>query len=112
MIYEVNLDIAAPAAKAFADWLPGHIEDMLALPGFIDASIARVDHDFDNLACWSVRYRLHDRQALDNYLKTHAERMRADGLARFGDQLSASRRILAESQNLQAPPHQPENGYV
>jgi hypothetical protein len=41
VIYEVNLCVAEPVADTFADWLPGHVEDMLTLPGFIDAVIAR-----------------------------------------------------------------------
>ena len=102
VIYEVNLGVAAPVAEDFADWLPGHVEEVLALPGFIDASIARIEANSDNSAQWSVRYSLEDRQALDEYLQTHAERMRADGISRFGDQLSATRRILIETQRPQA----------
>jgi hypothetical protein len=106
VIYEVNLQVAAPAADAFAEWLPGHIEDMLALPGFIDAVIALEESTNPAAAAWSVRYRLHDRMALDNYLHTHADRMRADGLARFGDHMSATRRILVETHCLQAHPRE------
>jgi hypothetical protein len=41
-----------------------------------------------------VRYRLRDRAALDDYLRDHAPRMRAEGLARFGDAFRAQRRVM------------------
>ncbi len=102
VIYEVNLHIAAPVADAFADWLPGHVEEMLALPGFIDAVIARDEPTDDEATTWSVRYRLQDRQSLDDYLAQHSERMRAEGLARFADHMRATRRILTETRHLKA----------
>jgi len=102
VIYEVNLHIAAPVAASFADWLPGHVEDMLALPGFIDAVIAGEEADDNGSVAWSVRYRLRDRQALDDYFTEHAGRMRADGVERFGEHMQASRRILIEFRQLRA----------
>lgn len=102
VIYEVNLRIAAPVAEPFADWLPAHVAEMLALPGFMDAVIAREETDDEEATAWSVRYRLEDRQALDDYLAEHSERMRADGLARFGEHMQASRRILTETLQLKA----------
>ncbi len=101
VIYEVNLHIAKAVADRFADWLPGHVEEMLALPGFIDAVIAREEAD-DSSVAWSVRYRLQNRQALDDYFAEHAERMRADGIERFGEHMHASRRILTETLQLRA----------
>ncbi len=100
VIYEVNLHIAAPVADDFASWLPGHVEQMLALPGFIDAVIA-CEEAGDNVGtAWSVRYRLRDRQSLDDYLARHAEHMRAEGVGRFGEHMQASRRILIETARL------------
>jgi hypothetical protein len=37
---------------------------------------------------------LRDRAALDDYLREHAPRMRAEGIARFGDRFRAERRVL------------------
>lgn len=102
VIYEVNLDIHAKAAADFAQWLPRHVADVLALPGFIDAVIAREDPGEEGSIAWSVRYRLENRQALERYLDQHAERMRADGLRRFGEGMRARRRILSEVEHLKA----------
>lgn len=41
-----------------------------------------------------MHYVLRDAAALDAYLHEHAPRMRADGVARFGDRFRASRRVL------------------
>jgi Domain of unknown function (DUF4286) len=44
-----------------------------------------------------VQYTLVDAAALDGYLREHAPRLRADGVARFGDGFRAHRRILREA---------------
>lgn len=41
-----------------------------------------------------TRYRLADRAAVDAYLRDHAPRLRADGIARFGGRFHATRRVL------------------
>ena len=68
---------------------------MLALPGFTGARILdeeeRSSEDPDTI---TVHYELQNREALDAYLNTYAERMRQDGIDKFGDGFQASRRIL------------------
>jgi hypothetical protein len=44
-----------------------------------------------------VQYALVDLTALDGYLREHAPRLRAEGVARFGDRVRAQRRILREA---------------
>lgn len=97
LVYEVNLAVDAGVAEAFAAWLPGHVAELLALPGFESAEIFRVDEPVATAGevALSVRYRLRDRAALDDYLRDHAERLRADGIARFGGRFRASRRVLS-----------------
>jgi quinol monooxygenase YgiN len=100
-IYEVNIEVDREIADAYLAWLKQHIAEILALPGFIDA------HTFDALEpppaegriglC--VQYRLTDAAALDAYLRDHAPRLRADGLARFGERFRAQRRVLHERGN-------------
>jgi hypothetical protein len=41
-----------------------------------------------------AQYRMRDSDALDAYLRDHAARMRADGVARFASGFSAERRVL------------------
>jgi hypothetical protein len=43
-----------------------------------------------------VQYRLRGADALAAYLRDHAPRLRADGIARFGERVRASRRVLHE----------------
>lgn len=99
VVYEVNVEIAHGEAAAYRKWLADHVRQMLALPGFTGAEVFEVA-DPPPASGWiafCVQYRLRDRGALDNYLRDHAARMRADGIARFGDRLLASRRILHAS---------------
>ncbi len=96
IVYEVNLSVDWAIADDYRRWLAEHVREMLALPGFIDAQ------RFDVLqspaggerAEFCVQYRLRDAAALDAYLAEHAAAMRADGVTRFGDRFSASRRVL------------------
>jgi hypothetical protein len=43
-----------------------------------------------------VQYTLRGRDDFDAYLREHAPRMRAKGVARFGDRFRASRRLLLQ----------------
>lgn len=94
VIYEVSLRIAPELAAEYDDWLRGHVADMLDLPGFLGAEIFTPETATGNAAQRIVQYRLHDRSALDKYLHDHAPRMRAEGVARFGDRVVAERRVL------------------
>jgi Domain of unknown function (DUF4286) len=96
VIYEVNIEVDAAAHDDYRVWLRGHIEEMLALPGFTGAKVFDVLEPPPSAGRigLSVHYALKDREALDDYLRDHAPRLRADGLARFGDRFQASRRVL------------------
>lgn len=96
LVYEVNLAVEAAVAEDFAAWLPGHVAELLALPGFLGADIFTVDEPAPppGEVALSVRYRLRDRAALDGYLRDHADHLRADGIARFGGRFRATRRVL------------------
>ena len=95
--YEVDVEVDAAIADEYRDWLRGHIAEMLALPGFTGAQLYMILEPPPSAGCirLCVHYRLHDQAALDAYLREHAPRMRADGVARFGDRFRASRRVLA-----------------
>jgi hypothetical protein len=95
IVYEVNLEVESQIAEAFAAWLPGHIDEMLALPGFRSADLQEVmDAEDDGRRRWSIRYILNTEEDLERYLDRYAHQMRGDGLARFGGSFSASRRVL------------------
>lgn len=93
--YEVNLQVDATIVDEYLAWLRAHIAELLALPGFVDAQLSRIHEPVSpGRVAYCVRYRLHDRTALDAYLEQHAARMRAQGIERFGGRFEASRRIL------------------
>ena len=94
--YEVNLEIDAAIEADYRIWLRAHIEEMLALPGFVSAQwfdVLEPTPAAGRIAL-CVQYFLRDAQALQAYFDQHAARMREDGVARFGDRFSASRRVL------------------
>lgn len=98
IIYEVTLTLPAPLAAEYDDWLAGHIAEMLRMPGFIDADLSRAAGADAGEVTRVVRYRVSDREALADYLDHRAAAMRAAGIARFGERVSASRRVLEPAQ--------------
>jgi heme-degrading monooxygenase HmoA len=94
LVYEVNLRVNKLRAEEFRSWLAEHVGEMLALPGFQSAEIFREETDETDFRHWTVHYRLESRAALENYFAQFAERMRRDGLDRFANSFSASRRVL------------------
>jgi hypothetical protein len=96
VIYEVNLDLDAAIAGDYRHWLEAHVRELLALPGFEAARILEVCEPLPaaGRVGLCVQYTLRDRAALEAYFRDHAPRLRAQGLARFADRFSASRRVL------------------
>ena len=98
VIYEVNLAVDREIVGEYRLWLMAHVQEMLALPGFTAARILEVVDaaaDADEIVL-CTQYELANQQALDDYLRVHAARMRAEGVARFGDRFRASRRVLRD----------------
>ncbi len=95
-IYEVNIEVDREIADAYRRWLTEHIAEMLALPGFTGAQVFDVLEPPPSAGriglC--VQYALNHREALDDYLRDHAPRLRADGVAHFGERFKAQRRVL------------------
>ncbi|HEX2083839.1 MAG TPA: DUF4286 family protein [Xanthomonadaceae bacterium] len=95
IVYEVDLDLEAAVAAEYRAWLDAHVPRLLALPGFVSAEVFEVlEPVAAGRAGLCVQYRLRDAVALETYLREHAPRMRAEGLARFGERVRASRRVL------------------
>ena len=99
VIYEVNVELDADIADAYQVWLAAHVAEICALPGFLGARVFAVDDPApgDGRIALCVQYALRDRRALEDYLREHAPRLRAEGLDRFGDRLRANRRVLRET---------------
>ncbi len=96
LIYEVNLSVDAEVIDDYRAWLAGHVEQMLRIPGFVDAEVLEVVDPPAAMgqAALSVRYRVHSMAALQDYFEHRAAAMREDGRRRFGDRFRAERRVL------------------
>ena len=93
IVYEVRAVLAPEIADAYRAWLEPHIHEILAIEGFTQAELLAEDGE-DGRPVLTVRYHLESRDALERYIRDHAPRLRADGLARFGGRFEASRRVL------------------
>ncbi|MFC0676592.1 DUF4286 family protein [Lysobacter korlensis] len=97
IVYEVNVEVERELRDDYLAWLRPHIDEICALDGFTGASCfeLREPPPSAGRVGFCVQYRLVDAAALEAYLRDHAPRLRADGVARFGDRFSANRRVLA-----------------
>ena len=94
VVYEVTLRVRPAIAIAYRAWLDDHVREIVALPGFLDARVSRVVPDEADAVVLCCHYRLSGAAAFDAYLRDHAPRLREDGLRRFGDGFTATRRVL------------------
>jgi hypothetical protein len=96
VVYEVNLAVDAGVLGAYRAWLADHVAEIVALPGFTGARTWDVVDPAPpaGVAHLCVQYALRDAAALEAYLRDHAPRLRADGIARFGERVRATRRVL------------------
>ena len=95
MIYEVNLNINEDIYADFMFWLKDHVNEMLQFPGFMQASFFKEELDgASGIEKLTVQYQLDSKDNLDRYLTEYAPAMREDGIKRFNDKFSATRRIF------------------
>jgi antibiotic biosynthesis monooxygenase (ABM) superfamily enzyme len=96
VVYEVNLHVRRAIERDYRAWLDAHMREILALPGFVRAELFEVVDPAPNAEEFALctRYHLRDAAALENYFREHAPRLRAEGLARFGGNFRAERRVL------------------
>lgn len=94
IVYEVNVDIDDAIRGDYLAWLGPHVAEIVALPGFTGAEAFEVDAPEPGRACFCMRFALVDDDAHATYLREHAPRLRADGIARFGERMRATRRVM------------------
>lgn len=96
LVYEVNVELDAGIEAAYRAWLHDHVAEMLSLPGFTGADTFDIidPPPPSGRITICVQYRMTGDDALQAYLRDHAPRMRSDGVSRFGDRFSATRRVL------------------
>lgn len=94
VIYEVECTLDPADAADFDAWLPGHVRQMLACPGFTGVEIQAPALEAKSAPVRRIQYRLESAAALERYLAEDAAGMQADVVARFGDQVACTRRVL------------------
>lgn len=94
LIYEVNLSVGTDLADEFGEWLGHHLGEMRALEPIRDARLYRTVEPDGGGVEFVAHYSMASRADYDRYLEQYAERMRADGMRRFGGRFEASRRLL------------------
>jgi len=96
-LYEVNLQIETSHYPNYLAWLKEHIAQMCQIPGFLGATLLQPEFDtncYPSKRFLVVHYQVESMQALQDYFENFAQKMRQEGISRFGDLFSASRRIL------------------
>ena len=94
IIYNVTLNIDKSISKEWLEWIKEHIPQVLETGKFKEAKLTKVLVDDDESDTYSVQYRAHSREALNSYYTEHAERLKQDGLQRFGDKVLSFRTEL------------------
>lgn len=100
VIYEVNLTIKNEIFNDYYNWLVEHIEIMLQFRGFRKAEIAKEiipPNNINDTTKLTVHYSIENESDLDHYLNNYASSMRDDGIKKFGDKFSATRRIFRQT---------------
>lgn len=102
IIYEVNLNIDREIYSEYKLWLMDHAKEMLQFQGFIQATLLKQEQseeaDQEQL---TIQYQLEKKEDLDKYLIENAPKMREDGIKRFKDKFSATRRVFKVQEILQ-----------
>ena len=87
VVYEITAQVLAELCQEFEKFMQlMHIPDVLATGSFVSASFAR-----SVPGRYRICYMASNREALDEYLKTHAPRLRNDFLERYSAGVDLSR---------------------
>ena len=107
LIYEVECQLDPDIVADYDAWLPGHVRDVLACPGFHGASIEIPESPPGERQRRRVRYRVESISALDHYLENHATRLRTETARRFGSHVQCERRVFKPRHELTPPTREP-----
>ncbi|WP_299394659.1 DUF4286 family protein [uncultured Gelidibacter sp.] len=95
IIYNVTSNIDASIHDKWIVWIKEHIPHVLATGHFTEAKLTKVlVEEQEGATTYSVQYRAKSREALDNYYKNDADRLRQESLKMFGDKVLAFRTEL------------------
>ena len=108
LIYEVECQLDPDIVADYDEWLPGHVRDVLACPGFHGASIEMPETPPGERQRRRVRYRVESVAALDHYLENDATRLRKETAERFSGRVHCERRVFKPRHELTPPAHEPK----
>lgn len=95
VIYNVTVNIDASIHDEWLVWIKEHIPQVLGTGKFDRATLTRVLVDDNSGAfTYSIQYRAHSREALQEYYENHAEGLRQAGADKFADKMLAFRTEL------------------
>ncbi|WP_027127518.1 DUF4286 family protein [Gelidibacter mesophilus] len=95
IIYNVTSNIDASIHNHWLVWIKEHIPHVLATGHFTEAKLTKVlIKEQEGSVTYSVQYRAKSREALDNYYKNDADKLRQEGLKKFGEKVLAFRTEL------------------
>jgi hypothetical protein len=93
-IYEVNVRLEKTIEADYRAWLSEHMEQVKQTGGFTSYAQFEVESEEANYTRICVHYHALSREVITQYLLHQAPLLRADGMQRFGERFSATRRIL------------------
>jgi len=95
IIYNVTANIDGSIHEEWLSWIKNHIPQVLATGKFIEAKLTKVlvEEEMGGVT-YSIQYRAKSREDLDNYYKQDADKLRSEGLLKFGDKMLAFRTEL------------------
>ena len=108
LIYEVECQLDPDIVADYDAWLPGHVRDVLACPGFHGANIEIPETPPGERQRRRIRYRVESVAALDHYLENNATRLRTETAQRFGGRVQCERRVFKPRHELISPAHEPQ----
>ena len=94
-IYNVTINIDDSVHKEWLTWMETHILEVLNTGKFISAKFTEVlvEEEMGGKT-YSVQYTTNTKEDLEDYYKEDADRLRLDGLKKFGDKMLAFRTEL------------------
>ena len=101
VIYEVNIDIEESSFLAYLKWVSPHMDEVVKAGNFLWAkkfSEEKLGAKPPDLKRRQIvmHYAAVDLAHVEEYIKTHAPRLRDDAEKHFGGKFIATRRLLSE----------------
>lgn len=111
MIYSVTCLVSNDIREGWLEWMREHIPQVLGTGLFSEARISRVmsqDTD-DGGTSYNIQYRANSRDALYQYYQEHADKLRQQGIDKWGEKVIAFRTELEMIDEYRVNYNQPIN---